>query len=140
MFNLASCQGLSYGEQVLPVQIASGKEGDTECHVGSELNLLIPKQTFTFLSCSPVSPPAPPSPVGSPPACSLPPMGSRTPPSLSASWPSTPVTMASSWSSTPQTLQLQQSRYSVCSSLTSFFLPRQQLCACHQDPGDQPTT
>ena len=86
-----------------------------------ELNLLIPKQTFTFPSCSPVSPPAPPSPVGSPPACSLPPTVSRTPPSLSASWPSTPVTMASSWSSTPQTLQLQQSRYFVCSSLTPPF-------------------
>ena len=83
-----------------------------------ELNLLIPKQTFTFLSCSPVSPPAPPSPVGSPPACSLPATVSRTPPSSSASWLSTPVTMASSWSSTPQTLQLQRSRYSVCSSLT----------------------
>ena len=86
-----------------------------------ELNLLIPKQTFTFPSCSPVFPPAPPSPVGSPPACSLPPTVSRTPPSLSASWPSTPVTMASSWSSTPQTLQLQQSRYFVCSSLTPPF-------------------
>ena len=22
----------------------------------------------------------------------------------------------------------------------SILLPRQQLCACHQDPGDQPTT
>ena len=75
-----------------------------------ELNLLIPKQTFTF--------PLFPSLPSCSPACSLPPTVSRTPPSLSASWPSTPVTMASSWSSTPQTLQLQQSRYSVCSSLT----------------------
>ena len=25
-------------------------------------------------------------------------------------------------------------------STSSFFLPRQLLCACHQDPGDQPTT